>query len=231
MGFSKLICQIFEQDEDIGNFQGWESVVRRLKDGRQVLKEYAEFLKQRAAIEEQVGKSLVKLAKSVTVREDLEPLRDVWEVMKSQTETSGLAHLKSAHQLSAELNKINEMSEQCRDKRRLKEESVRNHQQNVKVLWKRASEAKRIYELKCREEVASNQFYHQEVARCGKSSKEAEKVHVCLWCISMCPKGQLFLQPFVFVKSLSAPTEGLIIGFMKLHQKSSKILYFSFWHS
>ena len=52
----------------------------------------------------------------------------------------------------------------------------RNHQQNVKVLWKRACEAKRIYELKCREEVGSNQFYHQEVARCGKTSKEAEKV-------------------------------------------------------
>ena len=46
-------------------------------------------------------------------------------MMKSQTETSGLAHLKSAHQLSAELTKISEISEQSRDKRRLKEESVR----------------------------------------------------------------------------------------------------------
>ena len=121
--------------------------------------------------------------------------------MKSQTETSGLAHLKSAHQLSAELTKISEISEQSRDKRRLKEESVRyrnsefhivikdrepyvflhrNHQQNIKVLWKRTCEAKRIYELKCREEVASNQFYHQEVARCGKASKEAEKVYIYL---------------------------------------------------
>ena len=52
----------------------------------------------------------------------------------------------------------------------------RNHQQNIKVLWKRLSEAKRIYDLRCREEIASNQFYHQEVARCGKNSKEAEKV-------------------------------------------------------
>lgn len=78
-------------DEDIGNYQGWETVARRLKDGRQVLKEYSEFLKQRAAIEEQVGKSLVKLAKSVTIREDLDPLRNVWEIMKSQTETSGLS--------------------------------------------------------------------------------------------------------------------------------------------
>ena len=45
------------------------------------------------------------------------------------------------------------------------------------MLSKRSSEAKRIYDLKCREEIASNQFYHQEIARCGKNSKEAEKVH------------------------------------------------------
>ena len=79
----------------------------------------------RAAIEEQLGKSLVKLAKSVSIREDQDPQSNVWEMMKSQTETSGLAHLKSAHQLSAELTKISEISEQSRDKRRLKEESVR----------------------------------------------------------------------------------------------------------
>lgn len=53
------------------------------------------------------------------------PLRNVWEVMKCQTETSGLAHLKSAHQLTAELSKITEISEASREKRRLKEESVR----------------------------------------------------------------------------------------------------------
>ena len=37
-------------------------------------------------------------------------------------------------------------------------------------------ESKRIYETRCREEVACNQFYHQEISRLGKSSKEAEKV-------------------------------------------------------
>ena len=53
------------------------------------------------------------------------PIRNVWEVMKAQTETSGLAHLKSAHQLSAELTKITEIGEQGREKRRPKEETVR----------------------------------------------------------------------------------------------------------
>ena len=42
--------------------------------------------------------------------------------------------------------------------------------------WKRLMESKRVYEMRCREEVACNQFYHQEISRLGKSSKEAEKV-------------------------------------------------------
>ena len=55
--------------------------------------------------------------------------------MKSQTETSGLAHLKSAHQLSAELTKISEISEHGRDKRRLKEESVRWDKKKTGMLF------------------------------------------------------------------------------------------------
>ena len=35
------------QNEDVGNFQGWDLITRRMKDGRQILKEYSEFLKQR----------------------------------------------------------------------------------------------------------------------------------------------------------------------------------------
>ena len=55
--------------------------------------------------------------------------------------------------------------------------TFRSHQQNLKLQWKRLMESKRIYETRCREEVACNQFYHQEISRLGKSSKEAEKVY------------------------------------------------------
>ena len=52
----------------------------------------------------------------------------------------------------------------------------RLQQQSLKLHWKRAQEAKRIYDSRCREEVACNQVYHQEIARSGKSSREADKV-------------------------------------------------------
>ena len=131
-------------------------------------------------------------------------------MLKTQTETSGLNHLKSSNQFFSELSKMTEIAETCREKRRIREETMRyislcykginsrilllqllfefymdihnkilcfrSHQHNLKLQWKRLMESKRIYETRCREEVASNQFYHQEISRLGKSSREAEKV-------------------------------------------------------
>ena len=52
-------------------------------------------------------------------------MRYVWEILKAETENSGLTHLKSSHQLLAESNKINEINENSREKRRIREDVVR----------------------------------------------------------------------------------------------------------
>ena len=107
---------------------------------------------------------------------------------------------------------------------------LRNHQQNIKVLSKRSSEAKRIYDLKCREEIASNQFYHQEIARCGKNSKEAEKVYLkCdgfIWFESILDisglftSGQLYPRRVQFGKTVESAFKNLWNHFLKFAKKS-----------
>ena len=42
----------------------------------------------------------------------------MWDVVKTQTEVSGLAHLKAADQLFTELNKILDLAETFREQRR-----------------------------------------------------------------------------------------------------------------
>ena len=61
----------------------------------------------------------------VSFRNFHRPVRGVWEVLKAQTETSGLNHLKSSNQFFAELSKMTEIAETCREKRRIREEAVR----------------------------------------------------------------------------------------------------------
>ena len=46
-------------------------------------------------------------------------------MLKTQTETSGLNHLKSSNQFFAELSKMTEIAETYREKRRLREETMR----------------------------------------------------------------------------------------------------------
>ena len=45
---SQQSCYFFIfKNEEVGTFDGWESIVQRLKSGRAVIKQYAEYLKQR----------------------------------------------------------------------------------------------------------------------------------------------------------------------------------------
>ena len=74
----------------------------------------------------------------------------------------------------------------------------RTHQQNLKMQWKRLLDFKRLYETRCREEVASNQFYHQEISRLGKSSREAEKVMVKLFRSQLQQADIIMIWPFLF---------------------------------
>ena len=53
------------QNEDVGNFQGWDVITRRMKDGRQVLKEYAEFLKQRYVLKALIVHPMILFYKCV----------------------------------------------------------------------------------------------------------------------------------------------------------------------
>ena len=68
---------------------------------------------------------LTKLYTNNFVSFQCRPIRGVWEVLKTQTETSGLNHLKSSNQFFAELSKMTEIAETCREKRRVREEAVR----------------------------------------------------------------------------------------------------------
>ena len=72
--------------------------------------------------------------KHVSFRNLYRPVRGVWEVLKAQTETSGLNHLKSSNQFFAELSKMTEIAETCREKRRIREEAVRLDTNSINLI-------------------------------------------------------------------------------------------------
>lgn len=53
---------------------------------------------------------------------------------------------------------------------------LREYQMKLKQDHRRSLDSKRTYETRCSEEILSSQIFHKEMARHGKSSREAEKV-------------------------------------------------------
>lgn len=164
--------------DEVGDFKGWEVVSAQVKEGRHIIKQYVDFLKQRSMVEDAFGKSLLKLSKSVILPQDIGCLNDIWDGLVSQTESSGYSHLESSRLLALEANRVYELSGKYREERKAREESVRQSQQKLRLDYKKFIDAKKTYENRCGEEISSNQTYHQEVAKKGKSSKEADKAQL-----------------------------------------------------
>jgi len=162
---------------DIGNFHGFEVIVKRLKDGRSVCKEYVEFLRQRSLIEEQYGKALIKLAKTSSSGDEISSVRPAWDSVKNTTEAVGLNHVQASNQLAAEVAKISDFMDSSRDKRKWSEDNVRTLQTQIKTAYKRMVDSKKGYEIRCREEIQANHMFHQEVARTGRETSGAERAY------------------------------------------------------
>ncbi len=107
----------------------------------------------------------------------------VWNSYRQHTEETARAHLAAAQRMAEEAQAFG--ADAGGGERRGMEDSVRQWQQRLKLDHKRAMEAKAVYEKRCKEEIVCNHFYHQEMAKFGKLSKEAEKVdkyHLYCFC-------------------------------------------------
>lgn len=158
------------------NFAGFEVLCKRMKDGKQMTKDYVDFLKLRAQAQEAYGKALVKVAKSAGGKDEIGTLRQAWEVLRSQTESIGLAHIATANAIIEEMNKVMEFMESQRESRRKLEEGVRRNQANIKVLHKKTVDSKKACESRCREADTASQALNNETVKANAMPKEIEKL-------------------------------------------------------
>ncbi|KAI8849937.1 hypothetical protein BC829DRAFT_174639 [Chytridium lagenaria] len=85
--------------------RGLEVMMGRMRQGKHVSEEVHALLKERAAIEEDYGKRLTKLAKSFSPREEIGTLRESLDVVRSELENSARAHLDVANEIRTQLEK------------------------------------------------------------------------------------------------------------------------------
>lgn len=138
-------------NSEICNFSGFDVLCQRMKEGRKVCKDYTDFLRQRAQVQELYGKALIKLSKSLGGKEEIGSLRQSWETMRNETENIGKQHIETAGNLLEEANKITDLMEKHKMQRKQAEDQLRRTQMIMKNAMKKVLESKKTYYTRCKE--------------------------------------------------------------------------------
>ncbi|XP_065886288.1 proline-serine-threonine phosphatase-interacting protein 1-like [Dysidea avara] len=157
----KSFAQNFWGAEFCSN-QGFDALVKRLKDGKKMCTDFEEFLEKRAKAEEKYGKELVQLAKQASGREEIGSVRKAWDDLKTETENIGKAHIESSRRILEELDKnMKDFREQQREIRKKAEDTVRRASRHKKTCYDRTMSTKSSYESKCREADKTEESFHK----------------------------------------------------------------------
>ncbi|XP_074707853.1 F-BAR domain only protein 1 isoform X2 [Strix uralensis] len=152
---------------------GFDVLYHNMKHGQISTKELADFVRERAAIEENYAKAMVKLSKMATNGTQLGTFAPLWEVFRISSDKLALCHLelmKKLHDLIKEISRYGE--EQGRVHKKSKEE-VSGTLEAVQLLHGVAQllpKSKESYHSKCQE--------YERLRKEGTSQKEIDKAEV-----------------------------------------------------
>ncbi|KAK2542102.1 hypothetical protein Q9966_003918 [Columba livia] len=152
---------------------GFDVLYHNMKHGQISTKELADFVRERAAIEENYAKAMVKLSKMATNGTQLGTFAPLWEVFRISSDKLALCHLelmKKLHDLIKEISRYSE--EQGRVHKKSKEE-VSGTLEAVQLLHGVAQllpKSKESYHSKCQE--------YERLRKEGTSQKEIDKAEL-----------------------------------------------------
>ncbi|XP_066499583.1 f-BAR domain only protein 1 [Hoplias malabaricus] len=152
---------------------GFDVLYHNMKHGQIATKELAEFVRERAAVEETYSKSMSKLAKMASNGSPLGTFAPMWDVFRVSSDKLALCHLelmKKMNDLIRDINKYGE--EQVKIHRKTKEEVMGTLEavQTLQVQNGQLQKSREGYHAKCME--------LERLRKEGAPQKELEKAEV-----------------------------------------------------
>ncbi|PNI60773.1 PSTPIP2 isoform 2 [Pan troglodytes] len=164
---------------DILSTIGYDNIIQHLNNGRKNCKEFEDFLKERAAIEERYGKDLLNLSrKKPCGQSEINTLKRALEVFKQQVDNVAQCHIQLAQSLREEARKMEEFREKQKLQRKKTELVMDAIHKQKSLQFKKTMDAKKNYEQKCRDKDEAE----QAVSRSANlvNPKQQEKLFVKL---------------------------------------------------
>ncbi|XP_071824996.1 proline-serine-threonine phosphatase-interacting protein 1-like isoform X8 [Apostichopus japonicus] len=150
------------EDPDIAGTQGFETLVKRLKEGSTVCKEIEDFLKNRSQAEVQYGKALSRCSQQAKGKDEIGGLKDSWDEMVKQSENEGLHHNKLGNAFHTISKNMEEFRLDQKERRTRLEDGVKRLQSNKRECYHKVLSNKDRYENKCRDADAAIDTYDRE---------------------------------------------------------------------
>lgn len=165
---------------------GFDVLYHNMKHGQLAAKELAEFVRERAAIEETYSKSMSKLAKMASNGSPQGTFAPMWDVFRVSSDKLALCHLELMKKLNDLIRDINKYAdEQVKIHRKTKEEMV-GTVETVQVLQVQSGhlqKSKEGYHAKCLEldRLRKEGAPQKELEKAElKSKKAAESFALCI---------------------------------------------------
>ncbi|KAJ0032749.1 hypothetical protein NQD34_002830 [Periophthalmus magnuspinnatus] len=165
---------------------GFDVLYHNMKHGQLAAKELAEYVRERAAIEESYSKSMSKLAKTASNSSALGTFAPMWDVFRVSADKLALCHLELMRKMNDLIRDINKYAEeQVKVHRKTKEEMVGTVEavQALQVQSGHLQKSKEGYHAKCVEldRLKKEGAPQKEVEKAElKSKKAAESFALCI---------------------------------------------------
>ncbi|XP_041341978.1 F-BAR domain only protein 2 isoform X2 [Pyrgilauda ruficollis] len=152
---------------------GFDVLYHNMKHGHLSTKDLADFIRERATIEETYSRSMTKLAKSASNYTQLGTFAPVWDVFKISTEKLASCHLDLVRRLQELIKEVHKYGdEQIKAYKKTKEDvsGTLEAVQNIQSITQALQKSKENYNAKCVEQ--------ERLKKEGATQREIEKAAV-----------------------------------------------------
>ncbi|KAI1240013.1 hypothetical protein IHE44_0011456 [Lamprotornis superbus] len=152
---------------------GFDVLYHNMKHGHLSTKDLADFIRERATIEETYSRSMTKLAKSASNYTQLGTFAPVWDVFKTSTKQLASCHLDLMRRLQELIKEVHKYGdEQIKAYKKTKEDvsGTLEAVQNIQSITQALQKSKENYNAKCVEQ--------ERLKKEGATQREIEKAAV-----------------------------------------------------